>query len=331
LESIGCIFCHNNEADAEPVIEEKGFIGRRCPECGLIFVSPRPDSDATLNLYEQEVAHIYAGRHQRKAFGDRLIARHTLSIIKRFKREGSLLEVGAGHGTFLAEARKAGFEVSGVELNPFEAEFITGTLNIPCVAEPLKQACPEKKFDVIYHRDVLSHFHDPIEEFSHFSDRLKPDGIVVFETGNFTDVQKRFYGLYKTFHLPEHLFFFGRETFKRLLRTSGFEMEHISGYSILYLLTIDRFIETLLSGIGRRHRPGTGEQEPNSSINPLQASSSSKMSVADMVFRIGTRARQLISYFLVYKIGNFYALWGHPQTVIVVARKIRPVNRPYAE
>jgi 2-polyprenyl-3-methyl-5-hydroxy-6-metoxy-1,4-benzoquinol methylase len=322
LESIGCIFCHNNEADAEPVIEEKGFIGRRCPECGLIFVSPRPDLEATFNLYEQEVAHSYAGRHQRKAFGDRLIARHTLSIIKRFKTEGSLLEIGAGGGMFLEEARKAGFEVSGVELNPFEAEFIIGTLNILCAPEPLSQAYPEKKFDVIYHRDVLSHFHDPIEEFRHFNDRLNPDGIVVFETGNFTDVQKRFYGLYKTFHLPEHLFFFGRETFKRLLESTGFMMEHISGYSILYLLTIDRFIEKLLRGIQPRPKHLNGDQESNSNADPINESSSSDKRLTDMVFRIATKVRQSISYVLVYKIGRFYAFPGHPHTMIVVARKM---------
>lgn len=162
METIGCIFCKNKENDARIVIEENGFLGRKCPHCGLIYISPRPTPAEIVNLYQRDQAHASAESHLRADFTKRLHAGHSLSILERYKKQGHLLEIGAGAGYFLDEARKAGFDVYGIELNPTQTDFINRKLDIPCETTTLTGSYDNKIFDIIYHCDVISHFYDPI-------------------------------------------------------------------------------------------------------------------------------------------------------------------------
>ncbi len=41
MEDISCIFCKTSQKD-RIVIEENGFMGKKCSRCGLIYISPRP-------------------------------------------------------------------------------------------------------------------------------------------------------------------------------------------------------------------------------------------------------------------------------------------------
>src|SRR3990170_4015788 len=100
-----------------------------------------------------------------------------------------MLEIGAGSGYFLYEARKKGFDVYANEYNPVLASFIQTKLGIPCASEVLHDGhFKGKKFDIIYHRDVLSHCFDPISDFRKLHGMLNPGGFMVFETGNGGDI-----------------------------------------------------------------------------------------------------------------------------------------------
>ena len=153
----------------------------------------------------------------------RLYARHHLRQIRRHARRGRLLEVGAGNGNVLVEARRRGFEVRGLEPNPIQAAFIRDKLGIPCF-ESLDEVGRDRTvepFDVIYHRDVLSHFFDSLEEFSTLNDLLADGGTMVFETG-IGDVDHSYFRLIPLFQLPDHLFFFSDRNIDELLRRTGF-------------------------------------------------------------------------------------------------------------
>ncbi len=176
MEAIDCIFCGGKADDAPIVIEENGFTGRQCPDCGLVYISPRPSRAEISDLYEHDGADAALEAHLRADFVKRLHARHTMSILKRHARQGALLEIGAGTGYFLAAARKAGFDVRGCELNPLQAAFINERLNIPCEQADLEDASAGETFDIIYHCNVLSHLYDPIEVFHCTNRRLRPGG-----------------------------------------------------------------------------------------------------------------------------------------------------------
>ena len=74
MEEIKCIFCNKSSEDV--VIEENGFKGRKCPECGLIFISPRPTQAEILDIYARNIT--YARSHRSNDYAGRLTTRTTI-------------------------------------------------------------------------------------------------------------------------------------------------------------------------------------------------------------------------------------------------------------
>jgi SAM-dependent methyltransferase len=217
MEVIDCIFCE--KPNYEIAIEDNGYTGRRCAQCGLVYISPRPLLGELVDLYGHDRSVISADQHIASSHIKRMYARNALRILRKYVACGSLLEIGAGAGYFLDEAREAGFEVHGLELNSLLATFMRNHLKIPCEESTL-DASPfdGKKFDVICHYDVLSHFTTQLPILLRCAKDSREKGIMAFETGNFADVQKRFYRFIDSFLYPEHLFFFGERS---LLGCSG--------------------------------------------------------------------------------------------------------------
>jgi 2-polyprenyl-3-methyl-5-hydroxy-6-metoxy-1,4-benzoquinol methylase len=305
-----CIFC--NKKSSQIVIEEKGYQCRKCPICNLIYISNRPPLDEIEKLYNEDCAKRSADASISGFLGRRLHARHHLKIIKKFTKNGSLLEIGPGEGSFLYEARREGFEVSGIELNHTQADFIRNRLNISCEESPLEPCSLDgKKFDMIYHRDVISHFYDPIAEFGKMYERLRHNGFLVFETGNLGDVEEKYFKLFTSFQLPDHLFFFSEKNLEELLRRTGFEFIKRYRYSKLPLLWIMRNLKTMADRFAAR-REKTHLQKPNSSVSKNR----------NFPFKYLLRnAFNLLSYLMVYKIGYVIPKKGRPQSIFVVAQK----------
>ena len=314
LESIGCIFC--GPVQSEVTIFENGFEARQCSECGLIFVSPRPTREQVADLYRLDESHLPAETHLAGAGQpvNRLYARHDVRQIRRHARNGRLLEVGAGNGSVLVEARRRGFQVRGVELNPIQAAFIRDQLGIPCFEslDEVRRDSEGELFDIIYHRDVLSHFFDPLEEFSAFNSLLADGGTVVFETGNLGDVDHKYFGHYPLFQLPDHLFFFSDRSIDELLRRTGFVRVETRRYSILpqlVLMGLLRRLRRLPSG--RSHVAAKGASERD------RAGSSSRMKTAGFLRTVF----EFVIFGVRYKIGAIIFKRRRPQTMVIAASK----------
>ena len=307
MEEIACIFC--NIWNAQVLIEENGYLGRKCANCGLIYISPRPRADAIVELYENDNAQISAGEHISLERRSRLYARHHLGILGKFAPQGRLLEIGAGAGYFLAEARKRGYEPYAIEFNSAQAEFMASALEIPCEQTPLGPASfGGKVFDVIYHSDVMSHFYDPLGEFRRMRAALRPGGWLIFETGNGGDIDPKYFGHFSAFQYPDHLFFFSLANVLALLERSDFELVELHRYSVLPQL---RALETLARArkvVARR--------------SPVPAGA-----VGGAPAAVNGRARELLgdvsdyaNYLLRYKVGSAAPKAGRPQTFVMVAR-----------
>ncbi len=319
MEDIQCIFCNGNSNQI--VIEENGYKGRKCPKCGLIFISPRPTFTEILNLYAHDQAQISAESHISKFFSKRLYAKHNLQIIKKYIKNGSMLEIGAGAGYFLDEARKEGFEVYGIELNNIQADFIRRKLRIHCEESPLDISLFDvKKFDIIYHCDIVSHFYDPISEFQKINNKLKKNGIVVFETGNLGDVKEEYYKFVTNFQYPDHLFFFSENNLKKLLGVTGFEFIKIYRYSILPHLMIFKMLKKIIDLIKSKEKTRNINKTQNITRVPSSNISNPKISRFSLKQLI-KNAYHYFFYLIRYKIGYVMPKKGRPQTVIVIARK----------
>jgi len=239
MEDIPCIFC--GKLIDNIAISENGYKGRKCEDCNLIFISPRPTSDEITNLYVDEHAISYANAQFPIEKIKIIEAKATLKKIIKFKKGGSLLELGCGGGAFLAEARNFGFEPYGIELNPIECKWITSRLRIPCETKSLNNGSfGGKMFNIIYHRDVLSHLYDPIKSFHDMNNALQPNGLLVFETGNIADIDKNYYKLFTNFAYPDHLFFYGERSLKMLLKKTGYTIIYIYRENLILHLILQK-------------------------------------------------------------------------------------------
>lgn len=325
MNEIRCIFCETESNDV--LIEENGYKGRKCPQCGLIYISPRPSFDEIVDLYGHDDAHISAESHISIDFSKRLYARHHLRIIRTFVRSGALLEIGAGAGYFLDEARKVEFSPYGLEFNPIQANYIRNKLSIPCEESPPTASIFEgKQFDVVYHCDVISHFFDPISDFRKINEVMKDNSFLIFETGNLGEVNQKYFKYFQRFQYPDHLFFFSTDNLNDLLEKTDFELVKIYRYSILPQLMTIKVLSMVRKSI-KRHILKSNEKEERlfegSSVGIKSVSNSQSFNAESFIKKSVRNVFQYFMYVLRYKIGRIAPKAHRPQTVIVVARKSR--------
>jgi SAM-dependent methyltransferase len=239
MEDNSCIFC--GVPSHHVAITEHGFMGVKCNKCNLIYISPRPDATEVTRLYTEEHAVLYADSQFQFDGFNRMQAARTLAKVRNYRGAGSVLELGPGGGGFLVEARKWGYEPYGIELNPIEARWINEKLQIPCEHAPLSGVSfGGKDFDIVYHRDVLSHLSDPIGVFRDINRALKKNGLLVFETGNIADVDEKYMSYYSQFFYPDHLFFFGEKSIDTLLERTGFKRVCVYREAIMLQLLLQK-------------------------------------------------------------------------------------------
>ncbi|MGQ9919951.1 MAG: class I SAM-dependent methyltransferase [Desulfobacca sp.] len=298
------------------VIREHGYQGVRCDHCGVIYISPRPSPAEVAACYQGEgdswptSGGMACGPLAR--WVRRLPARQTLALLKSYCPSGTLLELGPGWGDFLLAAQAVGYRVFGLEINPQRARFIREQLKLPCTETPLADSpWPGRRFDLVYHRDVLSHFYDPVAEFQLLHDILKENGLLVFETGNLGEVEERYLTQVPTFDYPEHLFFFGEASLRQLLTQTGFQLLTLQRYDLELYFRLERLVKAM-----RRHRPRVAGTVSASAGKP----GGKRLFRAKAVVWLGYEFAA--EYLLKYQVGRWAQRPGRPQSLIVIARRI---------
>lgn len=108
------------------------------------------------------------------------------TFLKYAKTPKRVLEVGSGHGGFLALLKHIGFDVCGMELSPWVVEYAKNTFQVPMHLGPVEKVnFADKKFDVIVLMDVLKHLPNPMDTLKQFIDLLSEDGFLLIQTPNF--------------------------------------------------------------------------------------------------------------------------------------------------
>jgi SAM-dependent methyltransferase len=140
-------------------------------------------------------------------------------------RSGRLLDLGCGVGNFLAAARDAGFEVTGIELNQNAVRFARehyGLENVFAMRpEEFRTAQPRRKFDVVTFFEVLEHQEDPEGFLNVAKDCLTHEGYVALSVPNRNRWQK---GTETLDYPPNHLTRWSSRALGSFLARNGFEV-----------------------------------------------------------------------------------------------------------
>ncbi|MDT0689615.1 class I SAM-dependent methyltransferase [Salegentibacter sp. F188] len=145
-----------------------------------------------------------------------------LDWIYNYKTTGKLLDVGAGTGDFLIEAKNRSFDVYGVEPNE-KARGVA--LHKDVILEKEFKDLKELKFDVITLWHVLEHIPDQEEELKALYNLLADDGILVVAVPNFKSYDANYYKDYwAAYDVPRHLYHYSQKGITDFFYDHNFEL-----------------------------------------------------------------------------------------------------------
>jgi SAM-dependent methyltransferase len=223
-----CVVCHGNLV---PWFEKIGRSVYRCPTCRHIQVPAGVVclADGT-SIYEAAHSEVFEGHGNIDYYldeGTALAAQVKLEFVQAFAPPGgTLLDVGASFGHFLATAGRA-FRAVGVELNPTAVAWSRRELRVENFVGSLYALPPEvtPPFDVISAWDVIEHLDDPRGALAFLRTYLKPGGWLFLSTPDAGAWTARVLGSSWYYQDPvQHVNLFSRANLVRLLRESGFEI-----------------------------------------------------------------------------------------------------------
>lgn len=202
-----------------------------CLDCGLAWQFPRNRSFSEsvkhhTSKYSEQQSNSYFDPTKRIA-----IAVTELNFLGEcVDQPGTLLDVGAGDGTFISVAAEHGWSCTGIDpagttsdfsLHPNggKSRLIRGTMN---------DLSMDGKFDVITMWDVIEHLEDPEPIIEATTGLLQDDGILVLETGNFQSADRIVSGDRWWGYAEDHRWYFSPLNLRRLLNRAGYRFVYYS-------------------------------------------------------------------------------------------------------
>jgi SAM-dependent methyltransferase len=144
-------------------------------------------------------------------------------MVVPFRKDGRLLEIGCGDGSYLALMRMLGWNVSGVEPDPVAAEVASRSSGCQVHVGMMENAPFESgSFHAVVSDHVIEHVYDPRAFVLSVARLLAKDGMVVVRTPNFQSLGHKLFGA-DLFSLdpPRHLCLFTPKSLRDLFVQSG--------------------------------------------------------------------------------------------------------------
>jgi SAM-dependent methyltransferase len=155
-------------------------------------------------------------------------ARRHCRLLAPLKPEGRLLDVGCATGFFL-EAASERWEVTGVELSAFAADYARREFGHSVLTGDIADVdLPDAAFDVVTLWNTVEHVSDPRTTIAHVARVAAPDALIVLTTGNAAGpLARRDLANWNLMTPPEHLYFFDSRTITCLLAGAGLTVRRI--------------------------------------------------------------------------------------------------------
>jgi len=227
IEYINCNIC--GSVDTRLLFKAGKSNVVQCKECGLVYKNPRLSEQEFKKYFEVPSVEI----SENSIFSKKQLFSEFIKKIEKIKKKkGKLLDVGCGSGYFLKIAKDSGWDVYGIEINPYSIKYAREKFGVLVEQKNLKEINDEG-FDVITLLGVIDLFRNPKEELKEVRRILKKDGLLFIRVNNglwHCNLERfrkyfSFFGLYPS---VIHLYSFTPKTLKRLLQEVGFKDINIS-------------------------------------------------------------------------------------------------------
>ena len=228
-ESVPCNLCGRSDRVVVRTRDRylKRLVNVMCRHCGLVFQDPMPREKEVNAYYKDRFWHWTQGAAEPTP---KILARDTTGAQMRLARlvplvkpGARLLDVGAGSGVFVASAKQAGFEVTGIEPNVDYAGYAHNKLGLNVHAAPLEDVdFSGQTFDVITCHHALEHMRDPLGALRRLHALLRPEGIMDISVPDLAEPKKS----PLAFLHSGHLFGFVHETLVMMGAKAGLAPIH---------------------------------------------------------------------------------------------------------
>jgi 2-polyprenyl-3-methyl-5-hydroxy-6-metoxy-1,4-benzoquinol methylase len=217
------------------LLEKFGNRMSRCGDCGLAFTYPLPNEELIAsrycpNWFQAEYLPSYGIDYKEPSLSH-LDPKFDFELapLEKYRKLNRLLDVGAGAGILMAQARRLGWDVSGVELSEFGPGFAMRHFGLDIVQGTLERASfRDAEFDAVILQDTIEHLAEPFRILEIVRRLLRPGGVVVISTPNFDSLSRRAAGKNWKYISPcEHLVLFNSPSLRRILKRAGFQVDRM--------------------------------------------------------------------------------------------------------
>ena len=214
-------------------------------EYQILKTHPQPTLDKLGSYYEFEdyISHTDGKRtlfEKMYHFIKRKAIRDKVSLINSYQPlKGRILDIGAGTGDFLLEAKNQNWEILGIEPNDKAKGIAVGKgIKFGDTIEKLES----NSFDVITMWHVLEHVPDVEHQVAELKRLLKPSGTIIIAVPNFKSYDANHYKeFWAAYDVPRHLWHFSKTAIEKLFDKQNMNLEDIKP------MWFDSFYVSLLS------------------------------------------------------------------------------------
>jgi 2-polyprenyl-3-methyl-5-hydroxy-6-metoxy-1,4-benzoquinol methylase len=234
-----CEYCGSSQYDLKEnfsrrlgLPKEDKFQVVKCKSCGLLSLNPLPNDSELYDIYNN-----YAEQGDRNNLENKRSKKNYPRKIERIKKyfpeAETVFDIGAGLGTFLDTAKKAGLKVTGIELEKEQVQLAKTLYDIDLECTPFEDyiLSNEDKYDVVNLSHVMEHLRHPLQTLYDIHPLLNNNGLLIIEVPNeFFNIFKEIkYSLkiekrkppYNSYH---HLYFYSPVILQKMIKKAGYEI-----------------------------------------------------------------------------------------------------------
>ncbi len=253
--SANCPVC---DSTGDACFEKKEIQYKKCRQCRTVFVDPRPSESLLHAFYVQSRTYRYWNNHifpasegsrAAKIFEPRVD--RVLGFCDQYKtRCGTLLEIGAGFGTFCNVMTKRNkFErIIALEMTPDLAESCRAR-GLEVIESPVETVdLPDHSIDVIVAFETLEHLYSPVAFMKSCRRLLSPSGLLVLTCPSGEGFDVLTLGIASDTIDHEHLNYMNPDSMQLLAKRTGFSSLEVLTPGVLDVdIVRNKFLEGSVS------------------------------------------------------------------------------------